>query len=276
MRPHVSVVIPAYNNAQHVALAIESVLAQRFDDYELVVADHSSSDGTHEILLRYAEHPKVRVLAPTPAGGGALANWNRVSAQARGTLLKLVCGDDLIAPDALADQAAALDANPSAALVASPRDIIDGAGRIMFRNRGLSGLDGLTDGRRAIRASVRSGTNLFGEPGCVMFRRELLDRAGGWDSEFPYLIDQATYTHLLMHGDLLALRKPLASFRVSTGQWSVRLMKQQAEQTMRFHRALRQRNPGLLTASDVLVGGMRARALAVLRRVAYLGLRDDD
>ena len=83
MNPRVSVVVPAYNNAEYLAATLDSVLAQEFTDYELVVADHSSSDATAEILGRYASHPKVRVLPPTPTGGGALANWNRVSRHAR-------------------------------------------------------------------------------------------------------------------------------------------------------------------------------------------------
>src|SRR5690242_20741802 len=99
--PRVSVVIPAYNNAPYLPATLDSILAQDYDDYEVLVADHSSSDATQQVLERYANSPRVRVLPPTPAGGGALANWNRVSFEARGEFLKLVCGDDLIASDAL-------------------------------------------------------------------------------------------------------------------------------------------------------------------------------
>ncbi len=154
-----------------------------------MVADHSSTDGSDAILARYADHPRVRVLEPTAAGGGALANWSRVSAHARGEFIKLVCGDDLIAPSALREQVGALDANPGAVFVASPRNLIDAQGNVVIRNRGLAGLQGRVSGREAVRRSVRAGTNIFGEPGCVMFRRELLEREGGWDNSSPYLID---------------------------------------------------------------------------------------
>lgn len=273
MQPRVSVVVPAYKNAEFIGATLDSILAQNYDDYELVVADHSSTDGSDAILVRYAGHPRVRVLEPTPAGGGALANWNRVSAHARGEFIKLVCGDDLIAPTALREQVQALDANPGAVFVASPRDLIDAQGRPVIRGRGLAGLCGRVSGREAVRRSVRAGTNIFGEPGCVMFRRDLLEREGGWDNSSPYLIDQATYTRVMLHGDMVALPRTLASFRISNTQWSVRLVKEQAEQAVAFHQALRVRDPSLLSALDVRVGNTMARLMAQARRMAYLWLR---
>lgn len=273
MTPRVSVVVPAYNNAPYLAATLDSVLAQEYTDYELVVADHSSTDATARVLERYAGHPRVRLLSPTPAGGGALANWNRVSSHARGELLKLVCGDDLVAPGLLREQVAALDANPGAVLAACSRDLVDAAGRVVIRARGLAGLDGRVSGIDAVRATVRAGTNIFGEPGCVLFRRELLEREGGWDSTWPYLIDQATYVRIMLHGDIVTLRKPLASFRISAGQWSVRLIGQHAEQSRAFHRWLRRTHPGLLSAGDVMLGDARAVAMGVARRAAYVWLR---
>ena len=273
MNPRVSVVVPAYNNAQYLAATLDSVLAQDFTDYELVVADHSSSDATAEILGRYASHPKVRVLSPTPSGGGALANWNRVSEHARGELLKLVCGDDLVAPGLLREQVSALDAHPGSVLVACTRDVIDASGRVLIRGRGLAGLDGRVPGADALRATVRAGTNIFGEPGCVLFRRDMLELEGGWDSTWPYLIDQATYARILMHGDMVALRKPLASFRISSGQWSVRLVGQHARQSMDFHRAMREKHPDLISHGCVLLGNARSLSLSLARRATYFWLR---
>ena len=272
MNPRVSVVVPAYRNVEYLAQTLDSILAQDYDDFELVVADHSSNDGTDELLARYADHPKVRVLSPTPAGGGAKANWDRVSMAARGELLKLVCGDDLIAPDALARQVAALDAHPSAVLVASKRDLVDAQGKVVIAGRGLGPLKGLVSGRDAVRASVLAGTNLFGEPGCVMFRRELLVQAGGWDNSHPYLIDQASYSAIMLQGDMVALRESLASFRINAGQWSVRLMNDQAQQAIDFHNALAAADPQLLSPMTLRVGNLKARLMAQARRLTYLWL----
>ena len=78
MTPRVSVVVPAYNNAAYIVDTMESILAQDYDDFEIVVADHSSTDDTAALLKRYVDHPRVQLLN-TERGGGALRNWNRVS-----------------------------------------------------------------------------------------------------------------------------------------------------------------------------------------------------
>lgn len=271
--PRVSVVVPAYNNAAFIAATIDSILAQDYGDFELVIADHSSIDGTQAVIDRYASDQRVRILAPTPKGGGALANWSRVSAHARGEFIKLVCGDDLISPEALRLQVAAFDTHPGVTAVACQRDLIDASGRAIMRGRGLARLDGVMEGREAVRASVLAGTNIFGEPGCVLMRRDVLEYQGGWDSRFPYLIDQASYARVMLQGRVVALRQTLASFRISATQWSVRLTRQQAEQATGFHRDLHRQHPGLLTPLDLALGNGRAWAMAHTRRLAYAWLK---
>ena len=84
MTPKVSIVIPAYNNVQYIAETLDSVLNQTYDDYEVVIADHSSVDGTMDVIQSYSSNPKLRILSPTPTGGGAQASWTRVRAEAKG------------------------------------------------------------------------------------------------------------------------------------------------------------------------------------------------
>ncbi|MFV0493649.1 glycosyltransferase family 2 protein, partial [Mycobacterium sp.] len=189
---------------------MESILGQTFTDFELVVSDHSSTDGTWEVLQQFAADQRVR-LSRLPSGGGAPANWNAVTGRAAGEFVKLVCGDDLLMSDCLAEQVAALEAHPSAVMAASPRDVIDAAGTPVLRNRGLAGLRGEVRAVDAIRRDIAAGTNIFGEPGCVLFRREALVRAGGWDGRFPYLIDEATYCAVLHRGNLVAVPRTLAA-----------------------------------------------------------------
>ncbi|WP_081282215.1 glycosyltransferase family 2 protein [Mycobacterium asiaticum] len=268
MTPRVSVVVPAYNSAEFICATMDSILAQSFQDFELLVSDHSSTDGTWEALQEFVKDPRVR-LSRLPFGGGAPANFNAVTALATGEYVKLVCGDDLLRRDSLSEQVAALDAHPSAVLAASPRDVIDACGRPVLRNRGLAGLRGEVTGAEAIRRTVQAGTNIFGEPASVLLRRSALTAVGGWDSKFPYLIDEATYCAVLLRGDLVAVPRPLAAFRVSESQWSVKLVRAQAEQAVGFRRFFAAAHPGVVTRSDLLLGTARARANAVARRAAY-------
>ncbi|GHS88203.1 hypothetical protein AGMMS50218_11650 [Actinomycetota bacterium] len=270
MTPRVSVVVPAYNNADYIAATIDSILAQTFTDFELVVADHSSVDDTWQILQQYTHDPRVRLLQ-TPAGGGARRNWDRVSQAAVGTYLKLVCGDDLLYPTMLERQVEALDrAGDGAVLVSSTRDVVDGQGKAFIHGRGLHGIADRMPGREALRAIVRSGGNPLGEPACVLFRRETLEAAGWWDDTFPYYIDAGTYAQVLLRGDLVCVREPLAAFRVSAGQWSVRLSREQHQQAAGFHARAHELAPEAVTAGDVRRGNLLARKAATQRRLAYV------
>ncbi len=109
--PRVSVVVPAYNSVAFIDATMRSILEQTFTDFELMVSDHSSTDGTWEALQPYAADPRVR-LSRLPPGGGGPANFNAVTDLATGEFVKLVCGDDLLSPDSLAEQVAALASSP--------------------------------------------------------------------------------------------------------------------------------------------------------------------
>lgn len=267
--PRLSVVIPAFQNADFIAATVRSVLSQRYGDFELVVADHSSTDATAEILESFVGDPRVTLLS-TPTGGGAEANWRRVSEAATGEYLKLLPGDDVLYPGALEAHVAALETHPSVVLVSSPRDIMDARGKVTIRDRGLQGVPRrVQPGVEAIRQTVRRGTNVFGEPGCVTLRRSVLEEAGGWDARFPYLIDQTSYSKVLLRGDYLPVDRTLAGFRVNDAQWSVALVNEQAAQAKAYHAWCRAQAPDSISSSDVWWGNRRAEVMALARRAYY-------
>lgn len=269
MTPRVSVVIPSFNNAAHIEQTVESVLGQTLTDFELVVFDHASTDGTWERLQRFTDDPRVR-LGRTPAGGGAQRNWNAVSAAATAPLVKLLCGDDLLAPTCLERQVAQLEeAGEAVVMAAGRRDIVDARGQLVTRGRGLPRMRGRIAGREAMRRTVRSGTNVFGEPCCVTMRRDVLELVGWWEGSDGYVIDLATYVGLLRLGDVVCDQETVASFRVSAGQWSVHLSDQQVGQVARFRARTAQEMPGLLSRGDLRVGAAMTRLHALRRRAAY-------
>ncbi|WEO78131.1 glycosyltransferase family A protein [Cryobacterium sp. SO2] len=269
--PLVSIVIPAYNNADYLDDTMKSVLGQTYTNLEIIVSDHASTDDTWAVMQRYSSDPRVTLLH-TEGGGGALRNWNRVSQAATGDLIKLVCGDDLLYPTIVAQQVAALVAEPGAVLAASPRDIVDANGVPVIKNRGLAGLVGVHDGTVAVRKTVTQGTNIFGEPGCVLMRRSVLEKVGWWDSRWPYLIDETSYSLVLLEGKFVGVPGSLAGFRISDSQWSVRLVAEQAAQAMGFHNWMAATRPDVVSGTDRLIGNTRARVMAQARRLAYIWL----
>lgn len=266
--PALSVVVPAYQNAAFIDETMDSILSQDFDDFEVIVADHSSTDGTWDRLQRLADHPRVRLLR-TPKGGGAPRNFNRVSGEARGRYLKLVCGDDILLPGILRRQVELLESNPGAVLTAGPRQIIDARGKIVLRSRGLGKLRSPAEGGEAIRATVRAGANLFGEPGSVTMVRSVLADEGNWFFDYPYLVDEATYVRVLQHGHFVPDLVVGAAFRLNAEQTSMALAKYQHEQVRAFHAWLRASRPDVISDDDVRVGDRNARITALKRRLAY-------
>lgn len=269
MSPRVSIVVPAYENAPFIARTMGSILAQTYTDLEVIVADHTSRDRTRAVLETFTDDPRVRLLS-TPRGGGAERNWNRVTRAAAGHYVKLVCGDDVVHPTLVERQVAALDAAGGRAVMSAvKRDLIDARGRTVARSRGLGRLRGVVDGRRALRATVRAGRNILGEPMCVLMTRDALAAAGGWDATYPYYIDLSTYARVLVQGDLVAIPEPLAAFRLSAGQLTVALARSHATEAAGFHALARSLAPDDVTAFDVRLGNLRARAAAHQRRAAY-------
>ena len=108
----VSVLIPTYNRAEYLGEAIESVLAQTYRDFEIVVVDDGSTDNTSELVQRY---PCVRYVYQDHAG--IPQTRNRALAEARGDLIAWLDSDDLYAPEKLEKQVQYVLAHPDCSIV---------------------------------------------------------------------------------------------------------------------------------------------------------------
>ena len=96
--PAVSIGLPVYNGEAFLARALDSLLAQTFADFEIVVSDNASTDATAEICAAYAERdPRIRYHRHA-RNGGAAANYNFTVEMARGAYFKWMAHDDLVAP----------------------------------------------------------------------------------------------------------------------------------------------------------------------------------
>lgn len=269
--PLVSIVVPTYNNGPFIRETMLSILSQSYRHIEVIVSDHGSTDDTWSTLQAFALDSRVRLLQ-IGRSGRVVDNWANATDAATGAYLKLVCGDDLLRPDSVRLQVKALQENPGAVMVASRRDVVSASGDPLIREWGLPGLVGTFDGRTAVKAAVRSGTNPFGEPACVLLCRTTLLAVGGWDDRFPYVIDQHTYSKMLMHGSFVGLPDSLAGFRLSDVQWSVALAGAQYRQVAAFHQQLAREAPGVVSVAARVEGRVRARALSLARRFAYKAL----
>ncbi|UBF27329.1 glycosyltransferase [Kovacikia minuta CCNUW1] len=114
--PRVSVGLAVYNGENYIREAIDSILAQTFEDFELIISDNASTDKTQEICLEYAARDQRIRYDRADRNRGAAWNQNRVFELSTGTYYKLAAHDDVIAPDYLAKCVAVLDQNPAVVL----------------------------------------------------------------------------------------------------------------------------------------------------------------
>ena len=125
--PKVSVVMPVYNGESYLAEAIDSILSQTLTDFELLVINDGSTDGSGAIVKGY-DDPRIRMVE-NKSNSGVVAARNLGMANAGGEYIALLDCDDIAYPSRLAEQAAFMDDHPEFSMIGSWVEIMDGNGR---------------------------------------------------------------------------------------------------------------------------------------------------
>jgi glycosyltransferase involved in cell wall biosynthesis len=128
--PRLSVGIPVYNGQNYLAESIDALLGQSYEDFELIISDNASTDGTADICRRYQEKDSRIRYFRQERNIGCAPNHNFLVEQARGELFKWASDDDLYARDLLERCVEALDQFPHVVLAHSWTALIDGSGAV--------------------------------------------------------------------------------------------------------------------------------------------------
>ncbi len=216
--PLVSVLIPVFNGEAFLAECLESVLAQDFGDYEVVISDDGSTDNSAALIQRYAQGNAHIRWWRNPRNLGIGANFNACLKSARGTFLKYVLQDDkLLSPSALRRMVAVLEQDPSVSLVVSASQLIDAqSGLIQVRDD--FGRPVVREGKQVIVQCFEENKNLIGEPSLALFRKS--QAARGFDEQLRQLLDMEMWFHLLEQGRFAYIAEPLCAFRQHPAQQS--------------------------------------------------------
>jgi hypothetical protein len=185
--PVVSVVIPCHNQAHYLSDAIESVLAQTHPEVEVVVVDDGSRDNTAAVASRYADTALVlqRRHGPSAARNAGLA-------RTRGAFVAFLDADDLLHPHALEVGLRELSSRPDAAFVTGHHRLVAADRTPLFES------DLPCEETWTLANLLRR--NSIGAIDAVLFRREALLRAGGFDPALHTAEDYDLYLRLLRHG----------------------------------------------------------------------------
>jgi glycosyltransferase involved in cell wall biosynthesis len=264
--PLVSICIPSYNCEEFIATALESVLNQTLADFEVVIADDKSTDRTISIIKRFND-PRIELIE-NEQNLGLGGNWNKVLSRARGEYVKLLGDDDVLYPECLSRQVAALEnpANAKAVLAICNRNVINSRNEVVMRRSFPFG-SGLISGRKLIRNSIRWGSNLMGEPVVGLFRRRELNQGAMCDASNPYVIDLALWAELLKHGDAFIDAEYLTAFRISRKKTSARIGRRQAAYFRDFIRAMRRDSFYKVSLLDMMPGYVLSAQWCLLRNL---------
>jgi glycosyltransferase involved in cell wall biosynthesis len=129
--PRLSIGLPVYNGERHISEALDALLGQTYEDFELIVSDNASTDGTSDICLRYArQDSRIRYIRQEH-NIGLVPNHRFVLKQARGELFKSAAHDDLYARDLLLRCVHALDDDPRAVVAHAWSAVVDRSGTVV-------------------------------------------------------------------------------------------------------------------------------------------------
>ena len=205
MRPTVSVVLPVYNGERYVAEAVDSILAQTWTDFELLILDDGSKDRTPEILAGYAKND-ARVRLTTRPNAGLVPTLNELLEQAQGELVARMDADDVALPQRFEREVAHLRAHPECLVVGSAVEWIDPDGELLKLH-----VPPLTH-TEIDAAHLRSREAEICHPS-AMIRRSALERVGNYDRELDGAEDLDLWLRIAEVGQLANLREPLLRYR---------------------------------------------------------------
>jgi hypothetical protein len=227
----------AYNGAALIGETIESLFAQSFADWELVVADDCSRDDTVAVIQGFAD-PRIRLVRAETNGGPVVAR-NLAFAQTRGRYVAALDQDDICLPERFAKQVAFLETHPDTVLVST-------AARLLCESKEISGhwlrplTPGLIDWLMLVRNPIVWST--------AMFRADAARRLDPFERpEMRYVEDFDLYHRLRAFGQIAQIDEELLLYRVHAGGAS-----QMFSATMHAHavKLIAERHAALLGRDD--------------------------
>jgi glycosyltransferase involved in cell wall biosynthesis len=263
--PRVTVIIPTYNSADSLADAIDSVLRQRFHDFELLVVNDGSTDHTRAVLDRYGE--RIGVVEQNNRGIGAARNAGLKLAH--GEYVAFLDADDCWHPDMLEQAASALDAELGCVLAYSNCELVDWSGRSLTTT--MIGAD------QAHPPSLEELLHRLWPimPSAVLMRRSVLHDCGGFSELFRGYGFEDVHCWLLARerGRFAYLPDPLVRWRVSPFSKLRRKQRDYPEASRIFARLVHERY-GVSAAP--LIESRRRAPRSILGYTGLLAMRAGD
>jgi len=211
--PKVSVCIPVYNGSDYIAESIQSVLAQTFENFHLIVCDNCSTDDTEEIVRNFTDS-RITYVRNTE-NLGLVGNANRCLELADGEYVHILHHDDIMLPENLELKVRILDEHPKVGLVHSDVSFIDQEGKHLDLTKFDTKKDYVEDGITVFERYIMNmpvGASFF--IGAVLARRDCYVKLGGFNPLIPNVNDSEMWMRMLLFYDVACVGKPLVKYRL--------------------------------------------------------------
>ncbi len=222
MKPAISVCVPTYNGFEFLQECLDSILAQTFSDFELIIVDDKSSDPTLAIAKEYAAKDSRITVIENLHNLGLVENWNRCIELAKGEWIKFVFQDDIIDPTCLEKMFAATQLGKP--IIYCRRDFIFESGtHELIKKYYLTHLSvekpfadtvSISAQQYAEVALRNIGVNIVGEPTSVMIHRSVFSQFGTFNPHLIMICDFEFFTRVAVHTGIIQVPEVLAHFRV--------------------------------------------------------------
>lgn len=219
-QPLVSVIMSVYNGERYVAQTIESILKQTFADFEFIIVNNGSTDGTLKILEKYAALDE-RIHLISHGNHGMPRAINEILPQTRGEFIANMEADDIALPERLALQVKFLQQHHNVLAVSGCFELIDEKGRLLTRMS-------VPQDDAEIQKLLLAGHCSLWHP-CALMRRTPLIEVG-YDNAFTIAYEMPLWLKLGEMGELANLQETLLQYRLHSSSSSEQNMKVQRQQ----------------------------------------------
>lgn len=205
--PHVSVIVPCYNGERFLKATLDSVFSQTYTNFEVIVIDDGSTDGSGSIIKEYGD----RIRAVSTENKGVSSARNLGTRLARGALFQYLDADDLLHPDALKLRLAALTGVTLGVAVSEWRELVElSPGKYQHRAHGRASFQHLSD----TEESIFSG--FWAPPAAILYTREIVARIGDWNENLPIIQDARFLLDAAYYGaKFVVIPEVLADYRIA-------------------------------------------------------------
>ena len=207
--PKVSVVVPNYNHALYLRQRLDSIINQKFQDFEVIILDDASTDNSREIIQTYARYPAFRFLFDETRSGSAFKQWQKGLESARGEYIWFAESDDCASPHFLSKLLPILENDKSLGLVYCQSYLIDPSSRVF--GDAVQWTDDLdpcrwkrnfiNNGRAEIRDYL-SKKNTIPNASAVLIRASVLRSIDGLDDGYKLCGDWLLWIKILLQSNI--------------------------------------------------------------------------